>query len=434
MISQDRSRSLRILLLSQYFAPEIGATQARVEAFAGFLHERGHEVTVICEFPNHPHGVIPPEYRGRLIEEDRSRGYRVLRVWVKAEPVKTQRTRLAFYLSFAAMATAVAPRAGRADVVFATSPPLFVGAAGAVIAAINRAPLVLDVRDLWPAAAVALDQMSAGWPVRAAEALERYLYRRATVVTAVTRPFCRHIDAIRSKPPPAVYLPNGTNDQFFTEAPGDRAELGAPDGSFVITFAGMHGIAQALPSVLDAAAKANSRLHFSFVGDGPIKDSLVDAAKERGLANVSFCAARPPEEIPRLLRGSDALLVPLSANPLFRSFVPSKLIDYMAAGRPVLLSAAGEPAALLERAGAGVAVAPEDPQALADAARWLSEHPDEAAEMARRGRSFAATWLRSQQARRLEAILTGLACRRAAPAVSSRSIDRQLAEEVDSGG
>ena len=102
-------RELRILLLSQYFPPEVGATQSRMQAFAEYLAARGHRVTVICEFPNHPHGVVPPEYRGRLYEDDRSNPYRVLRVWVKASEEKTQRTRMHFYLSYMALATAMAP-------------------------------------------------------------------------------------------------------------------------------------------------------------------------------------------------------------------------------------------------------------------------------------------------------------------------------------
>ena len=119
-------------------------------------------MTVICEFPNHPHGVIPDEYRGRLLEDDRSNPYRVLRVWVKANPKKTRSSRMAFYLSFMGLATAAAPLAGRADVVLATTPPLFAAAAGLAIARLNFAPLVLDVRDLWPAAAIGLNEISTG--------------------------------------------------------------------------------------------------------------------------------------------------------------------------------------------------------------------------------------------------------------------------------
>jgi putative colanic acid biosynthesis glycosyltransferase WcaI len=167
----------------------------------------------------------------------------------------------------------------------------------------------------------------------------------------------------------------------------------------------MHGIAQALPTVIDAAARSNGRVHFAFVGDGPIKDSLVAAAHKRRIGNVSFLPARPPQEIPALLAASDALLVPLSANPVFRDFLPSKLIDYMAVGKPVLLSAAGESETMLKRANAGVVVPPENPDALAAAALWLSEHHDEAAAMGRRGQAYARGNLRSQHASELETLL-----------------------------
>jgi len=407
---------LSIVLLSQYFPPEIGATQSRIQSFADYLAARGHRVTVVAEFPNHPHGVIPERYRGRLVVEDRSNAYRVLRVWVKTSRIKNQQTRLAFYSSYTALATAVGPMLGRPDVVVATSPPLFTGLAGLAIAQMNRAGFVLDVRDLWPAAADALQQMSTGWMGHAAELLERQLYRRADAVVAVTAPFCEHIDRLRAKPPATALVPNGTLDLFFANghAP-DRTFFGVGDDRFLVTFAGTHGIAQALPSVLKAAALAREQAHFAFVGDGPIKDQLVAAWKQAPLANVSFHEQVPLERIPPLLAGSDALLVPLSAHPVFADFVPSKMIDFMAVGKPILLTAAGESVRLLERAGAGVAVPPEDPQALAEAVRWLEENPGEAAMMGERGRDFARRRMRIIQAERLEQVLLEVVERRRRP-------------------
>lgn len=402
-------RPLRILLLSQYFPPEVGATQSRMQAFAEYLAARGHRVTVICEFPNHPHGVVPAEYRGRLYEDDRSNPYRVLRVWVKASEEKTQRTRMAFYLSYMALATAMAPVAGRADVVVATTPPLFTGAAGLALAKLNRAPFVLDVRDLWPSAAVSLDQIPSTWAIRASEALERLLYRRASAVTAVTKPFCLHIDAIRQREPRPVLVPNGTLDLFFDDAdPGDaRERLGARDGRPLVTFAGTLGIAQALPTVLEAAQLSDD-LDWALLGDGPVKETLRRKATAHGQANVLFHPQVPLESVPGFLAASDVLLVTLAAHPTFADFVPSKLIDFMAAGKPVLLAASGESARLLEESGGGLAVAPEDPQALADAARRLVSHPAEAAEMGARGRAYARSRLRSVQAARLEELLVSL--------------------------
>lgn len=399
-------RSLRIVLVSQYFPPEIGATQSRMQSFAEYLAERGHRVTVIAEFPNHPQGVMPPEYRGRVVEDDRSNPYRVLRVWVRTSAEKTQMTRLSFYLSFMGLATAVAPLAGRADVVVATTPPLFTAVAGLAIARLNGAPFVLDVRDLWPAAATSLLQIAPGWETRIAEEIERRLYRSAAAVTAVTTPFCKHIDRLRDAGPPSVLLPNGTIPQFFAaDDDGARARLGIPPDRFLVTFAGTLGIAQALPSALEAAAELDGSAELLLVGDGPMKQILVDQAREQQLENVRFHPQVPLEDIPALLSASDALLVPLSAHPTFEQFVPSKLIDFMAVGRPVVVSAAGEAARLVERSGGGVVVTPESPADLARAIRKLAEQPAEAAQMGERGRAFARRRLRSTQAERLEQVL-----------------------------
>ncbi len=187
---------------------------------------------MICEFPNHPHGVIPAEYRGRLYEDDRSNPYRILRVWVKASEEKTQRTRMHFYLSYMALATAMAPVAGRADVVVATTPPLFTGVAGLALARLNRAPFVLDVRDLWPAAAVSLMQIRHGRTLRRrrvarADALPRGGggRRRDAAVLRAHRP-----DPRRTQPPTTL-IPNGTLELFLDAQPEATAAsaLGADD-------------------------------------------------------------------------------------------------------------------------------------------------------------------------------------------------------------
>ncbi len=383
-----------------------------MQSFADFLAAAGHDVTVICEFPNHPHGVIPTAYRGRLVEDDRSNPYRVLRVWVCATEDKTQFSRMAFYLSYMSMATLVSPRLGRPDVVFATSPPLFAGLAGAAIAGISGAPFVLDVRDLWPAAAVSLGQLSSPSAMRASSAIERHLYRRATAVVAVTRPFCSHIDAIRDKAPKTSLVPNGTLESFFdSHSTGGRADLGVDPSRFLATFAGNLGIAQALPTILDAAEIARDSIDVAVVGDGPIRETLIADASARGLDNVHFHPQVPLDQMPALLAASDALLVTLSAHPTFTDFVPSKMLDYMAAAKPVVLAAAGESARILRSARAGIEVPPEDPQALAEALLHLQRNPNEAHAFGESGRAFARTRLRSVHAERLEALLLDVAGR-----------------------
>ena len=398
--------SLRIIIVSQYFPPEIGATQSRMQSFAEYLAGRGHRVTVICEFPNHPQGIVPQAYHGRLVEDDRSNDYRILRVWVKADPRKTQRTRMAFYLSFMSLATAVAPLAGRADVVLATTPPLFTALAGLAIARMNVSPLVLDVRDLWPAAATSLSQISDGRATELAEALERRLYQSAALVVAVTQPFCDHIDGIRIGAPSTALIPNGTLEQFFVSEPIDPLDrFGVPSERFLVTFAGTLGIAQALPSALAGAGLVADLADFTFVGDGPMKAATIEEAERLGLTNVHFRPQIPVEQIPPVLAASDAMLVPLSAHRTFEQFVPSKLIDFMASGRPVLLSAAGESARILEAGRRRSCASAREPGRARGWGALAHAHPEEAAAMGRSGREFAARRLRSVQAERLEQVL-----------------------------
>ncbi len=140
---------MRILYFTQYFPPEVGATQTRAHEMSRFLAEQGHIVTVITEVPNHPSGIIPPAYRGRLSERSKENGVDVLRLWVWASPEKTFKSRMRFYLSYMGMAAlAGSLLRGKYDVVIATSPPLFVGAAGLFAAVVRRVPFVFEVRDL----------------------------------------------------------------------------------------------------------------------------------------------------------------------------------------------------------------------------------------------------------------------------------------------
>ena len=142
---------MRILYFTQYYPPEVGATQTRAHEMSAFLAEHGHHVTIITEVPNHPSGIVPAAYRGRLSERRLENGIDVLRLWVWASPEKTFKSRMQFYLSYMSMAALAGVLIrGKYDLVYATSPPLFVGAAGLVAATVRRIPFVFEVRDLWP--------------------------------------------------------------------------------------------------------------------------------------------------------------------------------------------------------------------------------------------------------------------------------------------
>lgn len=391
---------MRVGLVSQYYMPETGATQNRMASFTNGLLERGHEVTVVCEQPNHPEGVFQPGWGGRPLITSRDGRLTVHRLWVAASPRKTTIRRLAFYGTFAAGALATLLTVPRLDVVFASSPPLPGAWAAGVAARARRRPFVLDVRDLWPAAAAALGELSNPRVIAALERAERWLYRGAAAVTATTRPFCRHIDGVAGRAV-ATHLPNGALDRLIA-LPDTRA----PVGEFVVGYAGNFGIAQGLGVALDAAERLRGdRIRFRLVGAGPLKSWLEDERRRRQLDNLSIEDPVPVRDIGTFLQSCSALLIPLRAHALLTDFIPSKLYDAMAVGRPAIVAAGGEAAALTRESGCGVVIDPEDGAGLARAVIELRGDPARAHALGDAGRHAAHEHARSRQLDRLEAVL-----------------------------
>jgi glycosyltransferase involved in cell wall biosynthesis len=179
---------MRILYLSQYFPPEAGATQTRAYEMAVNWVRLGHQVTILTEFPNHPSGIIPSSYKGKLYERTSLEGVEVLRVWIKASPKKNYFNRMLFYLTFMlnAIIAGLFLTRGKFDLLYASSPPLFVGGSALVLSKIKRIPLIFEVRDLWPESAVALGELNNRMSISLSTKLEESCYRRAVQIVVVT--------------------------------------------------------------------------------------------------------------------------------------------------------------------------------------------------------------------------------------------------------
>jgi glycosyltransferase involved in cell wall biosynthesis len=275
---------------------------------------------------------------------------------------------------------------------------------------------VLDIRDLWPSAAQALGELSDGLAYRAAERLERALYRDATRIVATTEGFKTHIERAAGVPVRVDVVPNGTRVDLFTPQQRDpalRSQLGLK-ASFVAAYVGLHGIAQDLGTVLAAAERLQGEdVAFLFVGEGPEKAALIDLSARRGLRNVVFAPAVPPEACARYLSAADVALVPLAANAVFTTFIPSKMFDAMACARPVLLSVDGEAREVLERSGAGWFVPPGDPAELAEAIRRAARDSEGTRSRGVRGREFViAGYSRESQAQKFAEIVEEAAASR----------------------
>ncbi|MBJ95826.1 MAG: hypothetical protein CMP23_15295 [Rickettsiales bacterium] len=406
---------MKVLLVSQYYPPETGGPPNRALSLARGLALRGHEVTVVAEKPSHPEGVIYPGYGGLGIQVSKDDGVRVLHTWVWASPDKRPHVRILNHLSFMISGLVASSRAGSADVVLVTSPPLFAAVTGLVAARTRKAALVLDIRDLWPELAISLGQLNSK-PLRAAARwLERGLYRSADAVTAVTERFCAEIRGHTGATTPVVLVRNGTVPEQFAAADQReqlRAEQGCQD-RFVVAYVGNIGLAQGLDHLIDAAevlAGSNASVEFWLVGTGPARPGLEQSAVERGLTNVRFLDRADQQRAAQLMNAADALVVSLLPGPTLEKFVPSKLYDGLASRPPVLLGVAGEAAEILHASGGGLPYEQGNGAALAAVISELQGDPQRAQEMGSAGADYArANLARAVQAERMAELLEALA-------------------------
>jgi glycosyltransferase involved in cell wall biosynthesis len=360
---------VRALFLTHYFPPEVGAPQTRIAALARGLRERGIEVTVHTGFPNYPDGRIAPPYRNRALQRERARdGARIVRSAVYAAPNAGFARRVANHTSFAASALLTVPASGPADVVVAESPPLFVAGAAVAYARAKRAPLVLNAADLWPDSAVAIGALSGPRSIAAARALEEWSYRHAAAITVPTEGMVERLEARPSAKGRAVHMPPAVDVERFAAVPPAPAE-----GPLRVLYAGTIGLAHGLGTLVSAAQLAGpDTVDVMIAGGGAEAEELRARVAAERIGNVKLVGTVPAERIAGLFAHAHAGIVMLRDRDLFADALPTKLLECMAAGRPVLLSARGESAALVEGAGAGLAVAPEDPVALAAAFRTLA--------------------------------------------------------------
>ena len=378
-------------MLTHYFPPEVGAPQARLFELASRAARAGHTVTVVTGFPNYPTGIVPPSYRGRFRMVEEMDGIRVIRTWVYATPNRGVVRRILNHLSFAFSSLAATRLLGKVDVFFVESPPLFTGLAALAYRRLKRAPYVFNVSDIWPQSAVELGALRSAFAVRLAEMLEMHLYRRAARVSVVTPGMVERLASRGVPRDKLVLLTNGVDTTAFRPAAANMElarGLGL-DERKVFLYAGTHGMAQGLGTILDAAKQTrNSDVLYVLAGEGAEKDALVKRAESEGIANVRFLPNQPRQVMPDLLNLAYATIIPLRRLDLFKSALPSKMFESMATAKPIVASLWGEAADLINAAGCGIVVPPEDPAALQEAVEKLATDPALARDLGEKGRAY----------------------------------------------
>jgi putative colanic acid biosynthesis glycosyltransferase WcaI len=389
--SDAQDHTMRFLILSQYFPPEIGGPQTRLAAMSRELVRLGHEVEVVTALPNYPTGRVFPGYRRTLYRHDRWEGISVHRVWSYAAVGRGFR-RLWNYFSFALTSSLGLVKARRPDYLFVESPPLFLGVPAFVMSRLWRVPFIFNVSDLWPDSAVQMGIVKSKCLIWAARRLENWIYRKASYGSAVTKGIR---EALRIKGVPEsklLFLPNGVDTEMFKPAPPDLAfkkSLGL-EGKKVVLYQGNLGYAQGLEVLLKAAKllENDSDIHILFVGDGSQRTDLEKLSLDLALSNATFMKPVAPSELPRFFSIAACGFASLRNLPLFQGARPSKIFPIMSSGKPVVFMGDGEAARLINTAQAGIVLPFGEPGTLAQALRQLADRPGNAEELGKNGRRY----------------------------------------------
>lgn len=360
---------MKILLLHQYFLEKDDSGGSRWNEMARMWTEAGHEMTVVAGMMHSNAFEKRPEYKGRYFVKKQHGLVDVWRCHVSESYNSSFLGRLWGYFSFvfSSIWCLFFKVKGKKDVIIITSPPLFIAISAMLYSWIKRTPMVFEVRDLWPESAIDTGVVTNKWIIKLAYWLEKLSYKRASLINVLTPAFKEVLLEKKHIPTEKIiFIPNAADfslsDQILAnnELSDFREKLQLQD-KFVITYVGAHGVANCLGQVLDAAVLLrDTPVVFLLIGNGMDKPLLQKRAKEEGIHNVIFADSVPKSEVFRYILSSDMGASILKKADTFKTIYSNKTFDYFACKKPVFMLIDGVSRKLVEDAGAGIYVEPEN--------------------------------------------------------------------------
>ncbi|NMG09075.1 WcaI family glycosyltransferase [Brasilonema sp. UFV-L1] len=395
---------MRILIYSYNYYPEpIGIAPLMTELAEGLV-KRGHQVRVVTAMPNYPERRIYESYRGKWYVTEYKNGVQIQRSYVWIRPQPNLIDRLLLDASFVVTSFLPAVRGWRPDVILSTSPSLPVCLPSALLGWLHNCPVVLNLQDILPAAAVHLGLLKNKWLIKAFTALEKFAYHSATKISVIADGFVEHLHKKGVAPSKIVQIPNWVDVNFIRPLPKENNAFRAAynlDGKFVVLYSGNIALTQGLETVVKAASLLRHipNITFVIVGEAKGLERLQIACNECGADNVLLVPFQPRESLPEMLAAADVGLVVQKKNVI--SFnMPSKIQLLLGSGRALVGSVPsnGTAARAIKQSGAGIVVPPEKPKALAQAIFDLYNHPEKVKALESSARQFAVEQYAFEQA------------------------------------
>ena len=388
---------MKVLFLTQYFPPETGAPQNRLHSLANYLSEFGAEVNILTAMPNYPRTEVYEGYKGKWYVKEQDGPLTIYRSWIYVSKRKGVIPRLLNYFSFVFSALYLGlVKIKKHDIIICESPPLFLGITAILLKFFKNSKLVFNVSDLWPESAEKLNIINNKLLLGLSYKLESLIYKKSNLVSGQTQGIISNINQ-RFPNIPTLLIRNGIDTkQFNTIGNGKafRLQHHIPENVFVIAYAGIIGHAQGLEIIIEAAnqIKYEENVIFMMVGDGPVKDELLNLAKEKQLTNIIFINSVPRNEMTAVIDACNCYVTPLRKNNLFLGAIPSKIFEPLYFSKPVLLGVDGEAKELfVEEGKCALHFEPENVNALVDKIIRLYQSPELCKKLGENGHQYVAT-------------------------------------------
>ena len=389
---------MNILLLHQYFLEEDGAGGPRFNEMTKIWSKNGHEISVLAGMmPDHT-GRKRPEYKAKKFAFKKQGDINVYRCHVSESYNKNVLGRALGYLTFTwfALWAGLLKVKGKFDLVIVTSPPIFLGIVGYILSKFKRIPMIFEIRDLWPDGVIETGMIKNKLLILILEWMERFLYRKANLITVLTPAFRKVLKEKKNvNPDKIIYIPNAADFSIPENLEGkfDRIDFRNRiriNDKFVIIYVGAHGIANGLHQILDTAELLkDTNVVFLLIGKGIQRNELIENAKKRGINNVIFLEPVSRSEVFKYILAADMGTSVLAKNDIYKTIYSNKTFDYMSCKKPILLAIDGISRELIEEADAGVFIDPENPADFAAKIRTCLKNPERIKEQGENGYNYA---------------------------------------------
>ena len=389
------SQSLKVLVLAQYFSPDMGGASTRASNVVKGLPSKGCNVTVVAAFPHYPHGNVSREYKGKAVVPERYGLAKVFRVWIPSLPHSSPLNRVFLHFCFCISSLFALPFVGKVDVVWGANPNLFSLFPCFLYGAIKRVPIVRNVDDLWPEVFYELGYVKSKFAQKILDFVAWISYAVPVAITPISKGYKRSIVANYGISPEKIHVIEVGVDSVKTLNPDKLLK-----NQFTVMYSGVLGLGYDFDVVLEAAQFLNKNDDIIFVirGVGEKAPQLKKDISKRSLENVVLDTRfLPKNELATLLGSADVFVLPMATMNFVDLGLPTKVFEYQSYGKPIICVSGGEPARYLESTKSGLIVKPKDASGFAEAVITLYKDEESGNMFGMNGREYVSEHLTSQK-------------------------------------